>query len=460
VRRRLATVTATVLAACGAGAAVMAAPAAAHSSYLFAVGGGAKTVSVTQLPARLEGLLTVEFHGDRAAGCAARGLCGYSGTVVWQPPRTGSLGIVTYREGRKIEHQASLDLTGFNAPAPFSPRGGVATADVRSQPTGPGAPSSACTDAAPTAATVDLPLRGHAVLFALARATPGLTRTRCAAPLAGDIAHAVGPASVSLRRLLRGNTGISLASSGAFAGGGFAGTVSSTVRLSLGRPTTQPEPSGRVRGPTVRFRSVDVRYRATIAGRVLGSLRGDPRSCSLLGSCGADGSFELRPGAMRGVLDITAVTRARRPLRDVLTALGLRTGGNARAIATFGSVILSGPGTFDAAFTEGAVSCHDSVASGTVAFALQIAGGSVSATYSPSPDGLHTRCPGPLIDSSTALATGSAPLSLLGRRTAAIPLGAGSTLLDDGYDGRTVSNLRLTITRTRIRTTFQNVPTG
>jgi hypothetical protein len=459
VRRPLATVTATVLAACTVGAAVMAASAGADSSYLVAVGGGAKTLSFRQIPARLEGRLTVEFHGDRAAGCAARGLCGYSGTVVWQPPRTGSLGIVTYREGKKIEHQASLDLTGFNVPAPF-PAGGVATADVRSQPTAPGTSSSACTDAAPTAATVDLPLRGHAVLFALARATPGLTKTRCAAPLAGDLARALVPPSLSLRRLLRGNTGISLASSGAFAGGGFAGTVSSTVRLSLGRPTSQPGSSGRVRGPTVRFRSVDVRYRATLAGRVLGTLRGDPRSCSLLGSCGAEGSFELRPGAMRGVLDISALTRARRPLRDVLTALGLRTGGNPRGIATFGSVILSGPGTFGAGFTQGAVSCRDSVASGPVAFTLQIAGGSVSATYAPFQDGLHTRCPGPLIDSSAALATGSAPLRVLGRRTATIPLGAGVTLLDDGYDGRTASDLRLTITRTRIRTTFQNVPTG
>ncbi len=464
MRRPLATIAAALLAVCAAGATVLAAPAGADTSYLVAVGGGAKPISFTQVPARLEGQLTVQFHGDRAAGCAARGLCGYSGTVVWQPPRTGSLGIVTYREGGKIEHQASLDLTGFNGPAPFSPGGGVATADVTSQPAAPGASRPACTDAAPTAAILDLPLRGHAVLFAIARATPGLTSTRCAAPLGGDFAHALAPALLSLRRLLRGNIGISLASSGAFAGGGFAGSVSSTVRLSLGRPTTQPTSqsgsNGPVRGSTVRLRSVDVRYRATIAGRVLGTLRGDPRSCSLLGSCGADSSFELRPGAMRGVLDVTALTPARRPLRDVLTALGLRTGGNSRGISMFGSVSLSGPGTFAAGFTQGAVSCHDSVPLGPSVLPLQIAGGSVSATFVPSQDGLHTRCPGPLIDSSTALATGSAPLRVLGRRTATIALGAGAALLDDGYVGRTISDLRLTVTRTRIKTTFQNVPTG
>jgi hypothetical protein len=163
---------------------------------------------------------------------------------------------------------------------------------------------------------------------------------------------------------------------------------------------------------------------------------------------------------MRGVLDVTALTRARRPLRDVLTALGLRTGGNPRGISMFGGVSLSGPGTFEAAFTEGAVGCHDSVALGPSAFALQIAGGSVSATYAPSQGGLHTRCPGPLIDSSTTLATGSAPLRLLGHRTATIAIGAGAALLDDGYVGRTVSDLRLTVTRTRIKTTFQNVPVG
>ncbi len=459
MRCGLVTVAATALAACGVGAIVMAAPAGADSSTLFAVGPGTKEISFTQIPARIEGQLTVGFHGDRAAGCAARGLCGYSGTVIWQPPRSGSVEILTYRHKGKIEHQASLNLNGLNGPGPL-PVGGVATADVSSQPGAPNGSSSACTDATPTGASVELPVRGKAVVFALGRASPGLTQTRCAVPLTGDIAHALVARSLNLRALLRGNTRISLASSGGFAGGGFAGTVSSTVSLSFGRPTTQPTPSGHVHGRTIRVRTVDVRYRAVISGRVLANLRGDPRSCSLLGSCGADGSLELRPQAMHGVLDVTAFTRARRPLRDVLTALGLRTGGNPRGIATFGSAGLRGPGTFDASFTQGAVSCHDSVPAGPAAVVLQVEGGSVSATYTPSQGGMHTRCPGPRIDESTTLAAGSAPLRTLGRRTATIALGAGVTLVDDGYDGRTVSALRLTLVRTGIKTTVQELPAG
>jgi hypothetical protein len=415
---------------------------------------------LTQVPVRVDGLLTVQFHGDRAAGCAARGLCGYSGTVVWQPARSGSVEILTYRQHEKLEHQASLGLNNFNAPGPIAAAGGVATADVRSQPGGPSGPSSGCTDAAATGGNVSLPVRGHAVLFSLQRASPGLTETRCAAPLVSDLASALVSRSLNLQTLSRGQGRVALASSGGFAAGGFAGTVSSTVRLSFGRATTQPGISGAPGGPKVRFRSVEVRYRATLAGRVLANLRGDPRSCSLLGSCGAVGSFELRSSAMSGELFVTAFTRAQRPLRDLLTALGLRTGGNPRGIATFGSVSLSGPGSFAAGFSQGAATCQDSVAAAPAAISLQIGGGTVGATYAPSRDSLHTRCPGPLIDGSAALATGSAPLRALGRRTATIPLSAGVNLLDDGYVGRTVSNLRLTITRTLIRTTVQSVPGG
>jgi hypothetical protein len=467
VRRPLATIAATVLAVCGVGATTIAGAASADqigvsSADQISVGFfGRGTASFTQIPARIQGQLAVAFHGDRAAGCAARGVCGYSGTVVWQPPRTGSLEIVTYHQRGKLEHEASLNLIDESGPGPFPGAAGVASADVSSQPTGPGGSSSACTDAGSTGQNVNLPVRGQAVLFALGHAGPGLTETRCAAPLVGDFAHALVSRSLNLRAVSRGHVTISLASSGPFAGGGFAGTVSSTVRLSLGRPSTQrPTPSGRPKGPTVRIRSVDVRYRATIAGRLPAEVRGDPSSCSLLGSCGANGSFELRPRAMSGVLDVSAFTRARRPLRDVLTALGLRTGGNPRGISTFGSALLNGPGSFDADFAQGAVTCHDSVPTGPAAVTLQIEGRSLAATFAPTGGAMHTRCPGPLIDQSTALASGSVPVRLLGRRTATIPLTTGVDLLDDGYHGRTVPNLTLTITRTRIKTTFQSLPVG
>jgi hypothetical protein len=341
VRRPLATTAATVLAACGVGAAAIAGAASADQ---ISVAFGPGTASFKQIPARIEGQLTVAFHGDRAAGCAARGVCGYTGTVVWQPPHTGSLEIVTYRQRGKLEHEASLNLIDQSGSGPLSGGGGVASADVRSQPTDPGGSSLLCTDAGSTGQSVNLPVRGRAVMVGLGHAGAGLTGTRCAAPLVGDFGHALVARSLNLRAVARGHRRISLASSGAFAGGGFAGTVSSTVRLSLGRPTTQSSSNRPPHGPTVRFRSVDVSYRATIAGRLLADLRGDLSSCSLLGSCGADGSFAVRPRAMSGVLDVSAFTRARRPLRDVLTALGLRTGGNPRGITTFGSALLRGPG--------------------------------------------------------------------------------------------------------------------
>jgi poly(3-hydroxybutyrate) depolymerase len=41
----------------------------------------ARQATITTIPVRVHGDLAVDFHGDRATGCAARGLCGFSGTA-------------------------------------------------------------------------------------------------------------------------------------------------------------------------------------------------------------------------------------------------------------------------------------------------------------------------------------------------------------------------------------------
>lgn len=168
--------------------------------------GGPHVVSLTDVPVRFAGELSVGFHGEEATGCAAHGLCGYSGTVAWQPPPAGTLSIAGLREHGQIAYRVSLGLSGSGDAGPGAPAGGVATADVR----GPSAP---CTDAAPSTGGLELRVRRHAVVFAVARSGGELTATRCAGPLDGDYGSALPSPTLSLARLRRGRTTIGLQAS-------------------------------------------------------------------------------------------------------------------------------------------------------------------------------------------------------------------------------------------------------
>ena len=82
------------------------------SSTLLRLGAiPASDVVFTQIPVRVRGALVVEFHGDQATGCAARGLCGFSGTVIWQPPPTGTLAADAFRDHGATEYDVSLQLS-------------------------------------------------------------------------------------------------------------------------------------------------------------------------------------------------------------------------------------------------------------------------------------------------------------------------------------------------------------
>jgi hypothetical protein len=413
------------------------------------------STAITTIPIRVQGQLVVRFHGDPHAGCAARGVCSYAGTVIWQPPRAGSLVMFTLRARHQVLREASIDLTDFASDP--TPQGAVATAAVHSASSGPGATPSDCTDAAAVGGDVEIPFHGATGSLTLANADPGTTLTQCAGPLAPDFRRALAERSLTLHALTHGDAAVSLASSGAFAGGGFRGTVASTVRLSLGqaRTMTASNPSGK----SVLVRTVDVRYRATITGRVLSRVRGDPSSCSGLGSCGATESFQLIPHAGTGVLEVSAITKASRSLTDELTALGLRQGGNPRGINPSGAIDLPGPTRFAVALSQGAMSCRDTVRSDEPDIELALGSRSLNATYASSGE-LHTRCAGPLVAQGGTLASGTAPLSLLGRRGATISLGRGVPLLDAGYEGETVSNLQIRLTGRRVKIHLERLPSS
>lgn len=421
-----------------------------QSGSLQLFGGGSGTlVSSTQIPVRIRGALAVQFHGDQATGCAARGLCGFSGTVIWQPPSAGTLQTDTFRDHGNTEYDATLELFG-GASSPIGPPadGGVTTADVRFAPPGSAGSSSLCTDATATGASISMPVQLRAASISLAAATPSLLGTRCAGPLESDVARLLARRIIDVAALLNGRTSVSLASSGEFAVDGLAGTVTSTVQLSLGRPHTQRVPnSSGVSG----FRSVEIDYRAHLDGSLVVHTHGDPLSCAGLGSCGSNGEVALHLHSGTQALQFVVVTRARRPLRDALTALGLRHDGNPRGIPVFGAFLEDGPATSTVRFTQGGATCKDTGPGGPAEVLLAGSRGRLSAGFAAALPALHLRCPGPLFSEGTGLAAGTTRIRLLGRRSGTIRLRSGVKVDEPGYTGRTVADLVLTFSHPKVK---------
>ena len=409
--------------------------------------------SFTQIPVRLRGALTVQFHGDQATGCAARGLCGFSGTVIWQPPSTGMLDADTFHEHGRTEYDVSLDLSsqGFSLGPPVN--GGVTTADVRFAPNGAAGSSSTCTDAAPAGSDIEMPVHLRAASLSLAAASPSLLGTRCAGPLQSDIASLLARRVVDVATLAHGHAGVSLVSSSDFAVHGLAGTVTSTVQLRLGRPHTERVPDLSSSPGPAKFRTVAVSYRAHLDGNVVTHVHGDPSSCAPLGSCGANGTFALHVHSTPGTLLLGAVTRKRRPLRDALTALGLRKGGNPRGVFVLGFFIARGPATYAVEMAQGAIRCTDTAPGGLGAVLVTTTRGRLEAAFGPEQQAPHLRCPGPTVSPENGLASGTARLGRLTRHGGTIRLGTGVKLNDDGYTESTTSNLALTLSRPKVKIT-------
>jgi hypothetical protein len=259
---------------------------------------------------------------------------------------------------------------------------------------------------------------------------------------------------VDVATLSNGRVGVSLASSSKFAGHGLAGTVTSTVQLSLGRPHTTRVGNGTSSPSLPKFRTVLVSYRAHLDGSVLTHIHGDPSSCGPLGSCGANGIFSLRVHSTPGTLMIAALIRARRPVRDALTAVGLRKDGNPRGIPVVGFFVARGGATYGVDVTQGTNTCRDTGPGGVGAVTLLVGpGGRVSSVFGPSQQTPHLRCPGPVFSEDNGVASGTARLGGLARHGGTIHLATGANLNDDGYTGRTTSNLALTLSRPKVKIT-------
>lgn len=423
------------------------APALAGAQGMTLYGSSGALLSVRTIGVRLTGQLTVAFHGDAASGCASRGLCGYSGTVSWRPPPSGEIEVDTSRVRGRLSYSLDLAPAASTSFPGFS--GGVTTSNVQLSPLAP-AVASSCLDATATGESLALPVRDGRVAFTLAGASPSLVQTRCAGPLASDVTPALPAPTLPLASVLRGRRTVALPASGTFASGGFAGTVSSSLGLVLGRPG-RIQRTRHIAVPGVRL--IQVRYRATLSGSVVEDVSGSATAgiCAPLGSCGLKGTVTLSPHATGVAATLNALGSAHTPYRDLLAAVGLSTHGRARGILITGAVILDG-GTTTASLQQGTTSCIDSAPLGQGDILLVVGRGRLVAAEEAG-IGIttgRTRCPGPADANFASLATGEVPLNRLAHRTVTLSLTTGSAFSDDGYDVRTVPHLTLKLTRARV----------
>ena len=449
--RRAAAVGAGLLAAWAAPPAAWAAPGAvaqiSATQYASALGTG-ELVSEHTYPATVSGQLVVSFHGDQATGCAGRGLCGYSGTVVVRPGGQAQLVIATLRLGHREYSQVELALT----------RTLTGSQVTRS---GSAGPEGRCADEQQPVALVPASLRGGVVHFALLVPGGELLATRCAGPLEGDVAASGPSLSIPLTQLRRGDQRLDLSHFDSFSADGLAGMVSSTIAVAVGKPARPSGSRGGVpkRARVRRLRLVTEELRVTgVSGGLGASVRGsvDASECLLLDSCGLAGRLTESPTEAGARGELIAIGRATLPYRRFIAALhGRREPG----ITTQGTIEWHAGGTVTSALAGPSTSCSDTAPGPGAVLALQLSRHTLTATYSPLAP-LRTRCPGPLLGAETEIASGRAPRSFLARRSLALTLGGAGPVSDDGYDLNLGGALHIELRRGPITRRIVRLPSG
>lgn len=427
--------------------AAVAGPAQAQSGLGLLLYGftGGKVLSQTSLPAHASGELVVSFHGDATTGCATYGLCAYSGTILVRPSG-GELAVVTFRRGGRIVHAAFLGLgpgaTGY-------------TTSARVQRSAAGSPVGTCADAESgffSPVPIGQSRRGSFTIRALA---PGgsLLQTRCAGPLDGDLAGASPAVTLSLARALRGRTTLDLAGTRTFAAHGFAGTITSTLVVKLGQPSTASSSSGPSFPPgikTERIRTVTeqlslVRMNGGLTLAVRGS--DDPIVCRLLDTCGLGGNLSLPPGTRDLSAQVLAQGPASRPYSDFLTALGVGRTGHAHGISV--AVVVNWIGEVRAAVTQAGTSCTDVAQTGGGSVAIGSLSG-VSGGYGAFAGSWRTRCPGPDLQPASGGLKGSLAAGALGHHRFTVVVRPRGSFTDDGYLITPSGRISIVVRRGRI----------
>jgi hypothetical protein len=316
----------------------------------------------------------------------------------------------------------------------------------------PGGPAATCADASasPFGGETAGVIAGRSVTIGVLHAGGSLLATRCAGPTDADLAGSAPTATLPLARLLHGRTVLNLSGARTFASHGFAGTLTSTLTMQLGRPQSEGgRPPGAKTQPTrtvtEHLSLVQVRGQLSAAF----SATANPIVCGLLDSCGASGTLTLEDTPRQISAEVIASAPASRPYRDFLTALGLSRSGHARGIAVV--MIVGWQANVVATRSQAGQTCTDTAPTGGVSLAFGSGVGQFGALAGP----WRTRCPGPALGNPTPLLTGAFNRSVLAHRQFALTARATGSVADDGY--LTVSRGSLSIVLRRGTVTQQVV---
>jgi hypothetical protein len=413
----------------------------------------------TLVPVTVEGRVQVQFHADTGTGC--QGTCGLAGTATWSPGRSALLSVYEEKHAGKVVLEGYLNFFGFQDSGPTT------TAHV-----GRGAGAAALCSDIRRATVLSLEFSGGERTRLQAGLTndepdpylaASLFETRCGGPLDRDVAAALPVVPIDLSSVLRGGAKVDLSGQRGFAGGGFAGSVHSTVKLALDRPLApfrplKPErPAPSRRGP----RALGATYRVErVTGSVVTSFSGSTERllCAPLDVCDASGTVRVAPLATSGMAEVVAFARSRRTSqRQLRAALGLGPGRRVRGIHTFGAASwLHDAGSIAGSFTSAGVSCSDTA---------PLQGGRLGFTFGPrrvfvsygrtqpyGEDVFRTRCPGPAIADAAhdhPLAAGAVPLRAFGRRQVVIRLRGRKPFESGPYRGETTADLTVVLRRVK-----------
>jgi hypothetical protein len=460
--RGIALAAAVALAAAGLAAPGWSAAASAASTTSSGTGVslflGQTDTSTRSLPVSISGQIVVSFHGDTASGCASHGLCGYSGTILYRPPTSGTIEFEQSGSGRQRLTQVVLELLDLSPSA--AANGGTTTAQVTL--TGSGT-TTRCSDAVDSTSGADLPIRHGRVVFTLDTPGSDLFGSRCAGPRDPDLLPLLPAPAVTLPALRRGHMTVSLAASRTFAARGLAGTIQSTLVFGIERPHRVSAQGG---GRTVAYRELDVGYRTRVTGTVVERYEGgaNPSACGPLGSCGAAGSVTFSAPSATVSTEIGAIASITHPLLDLQTEVGLRHGGSTRGVYLIGGGSWLRGGSAVARPAQGS-SCSDSAPLGPGGFTVIGAGRQIAGLF---PIGGRagpgvTRCPGAAVETPTETVT-LIPATDLAHRTFTIHVDQVTSPVesfgDYGYDVQLIPDLTVTFTRTMIHSGTARLPAG
>jgi hypothetical protein len=410
-----------------------------------------RIVRQTTTPVEVQGRVEVEFHGDTAAGCDALGTCDTTGRIAWEPGHSASLALVDIQLNGRRSTQTQGTLFFQSA----SDQDSTIVAKVLR---GTGGAPKACADArrSSLAPSLDPAGRGRLRVDLAGPGREDLLATRCGGPLWGDVGLAIAPISLAVVR--RGRATVGLAAQRSFAGHGFAGTVSSSLVLRLGRPhsaTSHAPPPDAFPQHSVRMLTASYRIER-VTGRVRVGFQGESElaRCEPLDACGLTGTVDLVTSARSGTAYLSAFGSGSLPRSRFRAALGL-TAGSARGVTVSGGGDWSGPGSAVQAQTwqvGGFCRSETPVLSG--ALQIQTAGGTARVDFgggSVEPGAPHGRCPGPLPAEVPILVSGSVGLRALAGRRVVLHLRQGHRFSGEAHAGSTSGDVTIVLRRLTLR---------